>query len=350
MRVEELVRKAAALGASDIHLIKGITPKCRIDGHLEDLEPGILEDEDCEEFAKELAEKQYPLIEARGELDLARTLADERVRINLFRQQGSISAALRILSNRIPELSELGLPPIVDEFPTWQKGIILVTGETGSGKSTTLAAILDEINHKRDEHIITLEDPIEYIYKPDKSIINQREIGKDTASYADGLRAILREDPDVILIGEMRDLTTIETALTAAETGHLVFATLHTNSAPDAIDRVVGVFPEARQPQIRLQLSTTLKAVLSQQLLVKAGGKGRAAACEVMVVTSAIRNLIREGKTPQMLSSMLASSSVGSLTMDNCLINMTKRRIITPEAAYEAAVDKDYFKKYVSLR
>lgn len=154
----------------------------------------------------------------------------------------------------------------------------------------------------------------------------------------------------MILIGEMRDLTTIETALTAAETGHLVFATLHTNSAPDAIDRVVGVFPEARQPQIRLQLSTTLKAVLSQQLLVKAGGKGRAAACEVMVVTSAIRNLIREGKTPQMLSSMLASSSVGSLTMDNCLINMTKRRIITPEAAYEAAVDKDYFKKYVSLR
>lgn len=350
MKVEELVRKAAEMGASDIHLIKGIVPKCRIDGRLEDLETYPLENADCEEIARELAGDRYSLIEAHGELDLARTLADERVRINLFRQQGSISAALRILSSTIPKLPDLGLPPIVDEFPTWQKGIILVTGETGSGKSTTLAAILDQINHSRGEHIITLEDPIEYIYTPDRSIINQREIGKDTGSYANGLRAILREDPDVILIGEMRDLTTIETALTAAETGHLVFATLHTNSAPDAIDRIVGVFPEARQPQIRMQLSTTLKAVLSQQLLPRTEGKGRSAACEVMVVTSAIRNLVREGKTPQMLSSMLASSSIGSLTMDNCLINMTKRRIITPEVAYEAAIDKDYFKKYVTLR
>ena len=350
MKVDELVRKAAAMNASDIHLIKGVPAKCRIDGQLADLTDQPLSDIECESLARELAGKFFSEIETIGELDMARTIADERVRINLFRQQGSISAALRILSNRIPRLSDLGLPPVVDEFPTWQKGIILVTGETGSGKSTTLAAILDQINHTRSEHIITLEDPVEYIYTPDKSIINQREIGKDTESYADGLRAILREDPDIILIGEMRDLTTIETALTAAETGHLVFATLHTNSAADSIDRIVGVFPEARQPQIRLQLSTTLKAVLSQQLLVKAGGSGRAAACEAMVVTPAIRNLIREGKTPQMQSSILASANVGSLTMDNCLINMSKRGVITPEAAYEAAMDRDYIKKYITVR
>lgn len=350
MKVEELVRKAASMGASDIHLIKGIPAMCRIDGQLTELEPVALSDDNCKAIAKELAGKYYYQIEEIGQLDLAATIADERVRINLFRQQNSISAALRILSNKIPKLSDLGLPPVVDEFPTWQKGIVLVTGETGSGKSTTLAAILDEINHTRGEHIITLEDPIEYIYTPDKSIINQREIGKDTESYADGLRAILREDPDIILIGEMRDLETIETALTAAETGHLVFATLHTNSAADSIDRIVGVFPEAKQGQIRLQLSTTLKAVLAQQLLVRSSGKGRAAACEVMVVTSAIRNLIREGKTPQMQSSILASANVGSLTMDNCLINMSKRGIVSPEAAFEAAMDKDYFKKYISIR
>lgn len=350
MIIENLIRKAAALGASDIHIIKGIPPKCRVDGRLENLEEGNLTEKDCVDIARELAGKLYENIEDIGELDLAKTIGDERVRINLFKQQNCISAALRILSNEIPKLSELGLPPVVDEFSSWQKGIILVTGETGSGKSTTLAAILDEINHRRQEHIITLEDPIEYIYEPDKSIINQREIGKDTRSYGDGLRAILREDPDVILIGEIRDLTTIETALTAAETGHLVFATLHTNSAADAIDRIVGVFPEARQPQIRLQLSTTLKAVLSQQLLVKADGHGRVAACEIMIVTPAIKNLIREGKTPQMLSSILSSAAVGSMTMDNCLINMVKRKLVSSEEALEASFDKDYFKKYIQIR
>ena len=247
-------------------------------------------------------------------------------------------------------MEQLGLPPVVSDFPSYRKGIILVTGETGSGKSTTLAAILNQINHTRTDHIITLEDPIEYLYDPDKCIINQREIGKDTESYDDGLRAILREDPDVILIGEMRDLNTIETALTAAETGHLVFATLHTNSAPDSIDRMVGVFPAARQQQIRLQLSTTLKAVLSQQLLVRKSGQGRVAACEVMVVTPAIKNLIREGKTPQMMSSMLSGASEGSLTMDNCLIKMVKEGSISSKIAYEACNDKEYMKKYVSIR
>ena len=350
MIVEEYIKKASELGASDVHVVAGLPPKCRKDGQLADLFPEILTHDTCERIASELAGKLYNRIEEIGELDLAKTIAGERVRINLFRQQGSISAALRILSNQIPKLEELGLPPVVADFPSYRKGIVLVTGETGSGKSTTLAAILDQINHTRTDHIITLEDPIEYLYEPDKCIVNQREIGKDTESYDDGLRAILREDPDVILIGEMRDLNTIETALTAAETGHLVFATLHTNSAPDSIDRMVGVFPAERQQQIRLQLSTTLKAVLSQQLLVRKGGQGRLAACEVMVVTPAIKNLIREGKTPQMVSSMLSGASEGSLTMDNCLIKMVKEGSISSKTAYEACNDKEYLKKYVSIR
>ncbi|MEE0955967.1 MAG: PilT/PilU family type 4a pilus ATPase [Eubacterium sp.] len=348
MKVEKLIEKAAALGASDIHLIRGIPPKCRIDGVLTNLDDDRLSHEECEELARDLAGKNYDKIMEIGELDLARTIAGERVRINLFRQQGSVSAALRILSNKIPQLSALGLPPVVSKFPAYRKGIVLVTGETGSGKSTTLAAILNEINHTRQEHIITLEDPIEYIYTPDQCIINQREIGKDTESYADGLRAILREDPDIILIGEMRDFTTIETALTAAETGHLVFATLHTNSAVDSIDRMVDVFPEARQPQIRMELSMTIKAILSQQLLVRANGKGRVCACEVMVANNGIRNMIREGKTPQMQSALLSSANEGSLTMDNCLLQMAGDGRITIETALEAANDKDYLRKRIA--
>lgn len=346
MNIEQLIVLAKKMGASDIHLVTGLEPKCRVDGKLTSMVPEKLTHEMCEEYAREMAGSHYEEIKEIGELDLAQTIADERVRINLFRQQGHISAALRILSNRIPKLEDLGLPPIVNQFPSWQKGIILVTGETGSGKSTTLAAILDRINHSRTDHIITLEDPVEYIYEPDQCVINQREVGKDTESYELGLRAILREDPDVILIGEMRDLSTIETALTAAETGHLVFATLHTNSAPDAIDRIVGVFPAERQPQIRIQLSTTLRAVLSQQLLPKKGNIGRVAACETMVVTPAIRNLIREGKTPQMVSAMLSSASEGSITMDNFLIKLLRDKKISPEVAVEAASDKAYVKKY----
>ena len=320
MKIAEYVSLAAERGASDIHLIAGLPAKCRLDGQIVNLSEEVLAPEDCERLAREMAGVNYEKIESIGELDCAATIAGERVRINLFRQQGHVSAALR-----------------------------LVTGETGSGKSTTLAAILDQINHTRNEHIITLEDPIEYVYTPDQCIINQREIGTDTQSYAEGLRAILREDPDVILIGEMRDLATIETALTAAETGHLVFATLHTNSAVDSIDRIVSVFPETRQGQIRLQLSTTLRAVLSQQLLVRADGHGRVAAAEVMITTSAIQNLIREGKTPQMQSFMLSSADQGAITMDNCLIQMAMDGKILPQTAEEAGVDRDYIRKKLQL-
>ena len=345
MNIDQMVMAAAAMRASDIHLICGLPPKVRVDGVLTDLTSDVLTDEDCRKIAEKLAGEHYDSIREIGELDMAASIGGERVRINLFHQRGHISAALRILSNHIPEVEELGLPKAAEKFANYRKGIVLVTGETGSGKSTTLAALLNRINETRAEHIVTLKDPIEYLYEPKKSIINQREIGTDTRSYADGLRAILREDPDVILIGEMRDLTTIETALTAAETGHLVFATLHTNSAVDSIDRMVGVFPEERQPQIRMELSTTLNAVLSQQLLPRAGGKGRILAAEVMIVTTSIRNLIREGKTPQMHSAMLTSAAEGSITMDNFLLQLAADRKITPETAMEACNDADYMKK-----
>lgn len=341
----KVIQDAKARRGSDIHIVKGLPIRFRIDGDLQDYDDNIMTDYECEEYAKEMAGEDYKLIEKKGELDLAITFEGGiRCRINLFRQRAAVSAAIRILSEKIPNLDDLGLPPAVQRFPGLNRGIVLVTGETGSGKSTTLAALLDRINHTYPSHIVTLEDPIEYIYTPDKCTINQREIGTDTESYESGLRAILREDPDVILIGEMRDLNTIETALTAAETGHLVFATLHTNSAAEAVDRVVDVFPEGRQRQIRLQLSTTLMAVLSQQLLPRKTG-GRVCACELMMVTPAIRNLIREGKTPQIVSAISTSAAEGSITMDNALIQLYKQKIISADTAKAAARDADYVKK-----
>ena len=342
MLVETLIEQAAACKASDLHIAYGVPPKVRRDGELQDLEGfAPLTDQDCETVAQELLGESMP---ALGERDLSLEVAGRRIRVNLFRQSGHVSAALRILADSIPELDALGLPPAVQNFPALQRGIVLVTGETGSGKSTTLAAILRRINETRRDHIITLEDPIEYIHAPVQCLINQREIGRDTESYAEGLRAILREDPDVILIGEMRDLITIETALTAAETGHLVFATLHTNSAADSIDRMVDVFPAERQRQIRMQLSMTLQAVLAQQLLPRRGG-GRVAACELMVVSPAIRNLIREGKTPQIANAVATSADLGGITMDNALIRLFKDKLITADTARAAAHDPDYVKK-----
>lgn len=350
LTIEELIEYAADHKASDVHLTEGVRPKLRIDGLLYDAENAEpLTYDDCTAFAKRLAGDRYSEIEKIGNLDSSETISGHRIRINLYHSQGAIAASLRILADRIPDLNSLGLPPVVNEFAKWQKGIVLVTGETGSGKSTTLAAILDQINRTRKEHIITLEDPIEYIYHPNLCLVNQREIGADTISYADGLRAILREDPDIILIGEMRDAETIEIALTAAETGHLVFATLHTNSAVDSVDRIVGTFPADKQPQIRLELSTTLKAVLAQQLLVKSSGRGRVAACEAMIVTPAIRTMIRDGKTPQMQSALLSGASVGSISMDNCLIKKVKDGLISAATAVEASSDAEYVKRSVGV-
>ena len=342
--IEELVKKAREDGASDIHLICGLPPKYRLSGALKDMADGPLSEEDCVSLARRLAGREWDAFLETGELDSSETIAGIRCRLHVFRQQGVPSAAVRLLSEEIPRLEKLGLPPAALDLVNLHKGIVLVTGETGSGKSTSLAALLDKINHTRYDHIVTLEDPIEYIYKPDKCAINQREVGRDTASFASGLRASLREDPNVILIGEMRDKETIETAITAAETGHLVFGTLHTGSASDAVDRIVQVFPEGMQNQIRLQLSMTLQAVLTQQLIPKKGG-GRALACELMVVTDAIRNLIRGGNTPQIMNAVATSAAIGGQTMDQALVRLVRSGTITRDMALHYAREQDYVKK-----
>lgn len=343
--IEQMVQKARQDGASDIHLICGLPPKYRNNGVLENMTDMPLSRADCDAYARELAGtgEAYRQFEEVGELDAASTIAGNRCRIHIFKQQGQPSVALRLLSDQIPRLASLGLPPAALELPDLHKGIVLVTGETGSGKSTTLAAMLDHINHTKKCHIVTLEDPVEYIYTADKAAINQREVGKDTESFASGLRASLREDPNVILIGEMRDRETIETAITAAETGHLVFGTLHTGSAADAVDRMIQVFPEGMHNQIRLQLSVTLCAVITQQLIPKRTG-GRALACEMMVVTDSIRNLIRSGNTPQIANAIATSREVGGQSMDQALIALVKSGQIGKEMVMQYANDKNFVK------
>lgn len=343
--LDEIIIKAQELRASDIHIVCGIPIRVRIDGKLVSLDDNIMTHEDCVYYAKELS-PNYDEIADIGEQDVALGFADgTRCRINLFRQQGSVSAAIRILNDHIPSFKELGLPLEVEQFTEFNQGIVLITGETGSGKSTTLACLLDKINHTQSKHIITLEDPIEYIYHPDKCIINQREVGQDTRSFQDGLKSILREDPDVILVGEMRTFSTIETALIAAETGHLVFATLHTNSAADTIDRIVDVFPADQQTQVRMQLSMSLQAVICQQLLPHMSGMGRVLATEVMIANNAIRNLIREGKTPQIANSIATTAADGNHLMDSSLISLFKQRKISSEVAIRAAHDREYVRR-----
>lgn len=344
LTISEIIAHAQKLRASDVHIVCGIPIRLRIDGRLVDLDDNTMTTEDCEEYAKELSPR-YQEISDIGELDLAVTFSGIRCRINLFRQQGSVSAAIRLLNDRIAGFEELGLPSQVQKFTEFKQGIVLITGETGAGKSTTLACLLDQINHTQRKHIITLEDPIEYIYTPKQCVVNQREVGTDTRSFSDGLKSILREDPDVILIGEMRTIETIETALVAAETGHLVFATLHTNSAADTIDRIVKVFPAEQEAQIRMQLSTCLQAVMCQQLLPHQSGRGRVLATEVMFANPAIRNLIREGKTPQISNAIVTSAAEGNTLMDNCLISLCRQRKITSEVALHASHDREYIKR-----
>ena len=344
MTIDELVAKARADGASDVHLICSLPPKYRLNGDLQNMSDEVLTPDDCDGVARILAGSEYEKFRREGELDAADTFAGNRCRIHLFLQQGIPSLALRLLREEIPQLENLGLPPAVYDLTELHKGIVLVTGETGSGKSTTLAALLDKINHTHRSHIVTLEDPVEYIYRPDLCAINQREVGKDTMSFSSGLRASLREDPNVILIGEMRDRDTIETAITAAETGHLVFGTLHTGSASDAVDRIVQVFPEGMQTQIRLQLSMCLVAVLTQQL-VKTKAGGRTLACEFMLVTDAIRNLIRAGNTPQIANAIATSAAIGGQTMDQALVKLFRSNTITKETALHYAHDEAFVKK-----
>ncbi|MDO4499989.1 MAG: PilT/PilU family type 4a pilus ATPase [Erysipelotrichaceae bacterium] len=338
--IEQVVAEAKSLRSSDIHLINNLPVKVRVDGQLENLSTEVLNEEDLFAYAKDLCGDGFDNLMKIGEFDGSRTISEARCRIHVFLGQGVPSISLRILSDKIPDMMNLGLPEGALRLPDLKNGIVLVTGETGSGKSTTLAAMLDYINHNRKAHIVTLEDPIEYLYTPDQCAINQREVGKDTKTFASGLRASLREDPDIILIGEMRDKETIETAITAAETGHLVFGTLHTKSAAESIDRMVQVFPADEQTQIRLQLSMVLQAVISQQLLKKKVG-GRILAAELMVVTPSIRNLIRDGKTPQIQSAIVTSAAVGGQTMDQAIIGLFKKNAISKQVALDACDDEE---------
>ena len=345
--LDAVVCAASNLGTSDVLIAPNVPIRFRVDGKLTDANDQILTPEDTADLAREACGADYEKVERGIEVDMAKTFSNGvRCRLNIYRSMGRACIALRLLASSIPDLNNLGVPPVVHDFPSYQRGIVIVTGETGSGKSTTLAAIIDRINHSRPDHIVTLEDPVEYVYEPDMCSIDQREIGRDTASFAEGLRAVLRQDPDVILVGEMRDYSTIETALTAAETGHLVFGTLHTQSAADSIDRLVDVFPEERQQQIRMQLSMTLKAVVSQQLIPKVGG-GRVLAAEVMIVNPAIKNLIREGKTPQIANTLATTADLGAVTMDRALQHLVRSRTITAASAIEAAHDPEMMRKSV---
>lgn len=349
MNLIELLCIGTEKNASDVHLTVGLPPTFRIDGQLVSLIEDKLTPEDTLDLVKQaLDDKRLNKLNEDGEIDFSYSIPSVgRFRVNVFKQRGTYAMVLRIIPLEIPLMNELGIPPVVNELSRLPRGLILVTGPTGSGKTTTLASIINKINSERKCHIITMEDPLEYLHKHKKSIVNQREVGSDTLSFANGLRGALREDPDVILVGEMRDLETISIAITAAETGHLVLSTLHTNGAAKTIDRIVDVFPPYQQQQIRVQLSAVIEAVISQQLLPKATGSGRVAAHEIMLATPAIRNLIREGKNHQIDTSIQTSGALGMQTMDTSLINLYKRGLITKETAISQAYNMDEVKKKI---
>lgn len=337
----ELLELTVKEGASDLHLTVGISPIIKVNGKLVRLEHEILRPEDTEAYAREILQDAYEKYDAIGEYDTSYSIHGKgRFRVNIYKQRNSTALAIRAISLDMPTLDSLGYPDTLKDICNLKRGLVLVTGPTGSGKSTTLAALINEINSNRESHIITIEDPIEFLHKHNKSIVNQREIGKDTLSYERALKAALREDPDVILIGEMRDLETISTAITAAETGHLVFSTLHTIGAAKTIDRIVDVFPPHQQEQIKIQLASVLQTIISQQLVETVDGD-RTAALEIMVATPAIKNLIREGKTHQIESSIQTGSKYGMRTMDMELSNLYREGVITQETAMNSAIDRE---------
>ncbi len=338
--LQEVVRQ----GASDLHLTVGVPPMYRINGSLRSIKSAVpwTVEKIKSAISSLLTESQRATFESELELDFAYTISSgTRFRVNIYQQRGFFGGAFRIIPTELKQLKELGIPDSVASFAQLQRGLVLVTGPTGSGKSTTLAALVDLVNSTRSDHIVTIEDPIEFLHTHKNSIVNQREVGADTHSFASALKHVLRQDPDVILIGELRDLETISIALTAAETGHLVFATLHTQDAPQTIDRIIDVFPPHQQGQVRTQLASTLQGVICQTLVARADGRGRAVATEVLVTTPAISNLIREGKTHQIISMMQSGRAVGMHTMDQHLADLVKAGTITSEDAFEKVKDVD---------
>lgn len=355
MLIEELLEAAVEKGASDIHISANLPPVFRIDGKLVRTNQKPLTSDNVETLIFPiLNNEQRRKLEQDWELDLSYGIQGlGRFRVNVYKNNGTYAAAFRIINTEVPSFESLGLPAIVRKITEKPRGLILVTGPTGSGKSTTLASMIDYINNSRNEHILTIEDPIEFIHKSKKSVVHQRELGQDTRSFANALKSALREDPDIILVGELRDLETISLAMTAAETGHLVMGTLHTSSASQTIDRIIDVFPEGQQQQIRIMLSNSLCAVFSQTLLPKLDGngekKGRVMAQEIMVVNGAIANLIREGKTSQIYSAIQTGASQGMQTLETALANLYKQNLISAEDALAKSSRPEDLKRLISI-
>jgi twitching motility protein PilT len=349
VELTELLKRAVELKASDVHITVGRAPSFRINGQMKEINDDKLTREDTLEYAKKCLDKdKLELLMSGNEVDLSMTVPGvSRFRVNAFFQRGSIAIVFRALASKIPTLEALNMPEVLKELCKIKEGLILVTGPTGSGKSTTMASIINEINLTREGHILTLEDPVEYVFKHEKCIVNQREIGQDSKSYSQALRAALREDPDVIFIGEMRDIDSISIAVTAAETGHLVLSTLHTLGAAKTIDRLIDVFPTDQQQQIKVQVSSALKAVISQRLIPDIDRKGRVAAVEIMVVNPAISNLIREGRTASIISCIQTGVTAGMQLLDKSVADLYFNKRISKEDAFAYCADKESLKRYI---
>lgn len=347
--IHGIFASAIKLGASDVHITVGSPVVARIDNKLTQVSDyRLLPDDTIRIVRSILSDYQYSKFLEEGELDFSFPLHGlGRFRVNVYKQRGSFGLAFRVVPNDVPTLEALNLPSVLEQLTHKKRGLILVTGPTGSGKSTTLASQVDIINRREKCHIITIEDPIEYLHTHKNSLVNQREVGHDSKTFSNALRASLRQDPDVIMVGEMRDLETISTALTAAETGHLVLSTLHTVGAAKTIDRIIDVFPPHQQQQIRVQLASVLQGIISQQLIPRADGTGRIVACEVLTMTSAVRNLIREGKTHQIQTAIQTGKSHGMISMDAYLISLYRQGVLSKDDAVKHAVDRDYVYKQI---
>jgi twitching motility protein PilT len=352
MDIFNILISSRNIGASDIHIAAECEPIARVNGEFIKISNELLKKEDTEKMAiKLVGNKKIEEIKYYGEYDFSISMEnDERFRVNIYKQKGSYAIAARVINSEIPKLEELGLPMITKKFIEKEKGLILVTGPTGSGKSTTLASLLDAINENYQKHIITLEDPIEYIHNHKKSIISQREIGSDTESFNTALKSVLRQDPDVILIGEIRDPETLSVALTAAETGHLVFSTLHTVGSAQTIDRIIDMFPQNQQKQIQTQLSNVCEGIISQQLIPTVNGQSMVLAVEIMISNPAIKNLIRESKTYQISNMIQTGSSLGMQLMDQDLVDLFRKGKISKENVLTRCIDLEYTNRLIGLK